>query len=196
MCKGVDEIMTKKWPSIIVASILALGLTACSDGNNDKDISQEENEGQENTGQENMINEDENNDVDENMNDTNQAAEETSDDHEEITEEDRSIVALVNKEYGLGEDYAPEDLVTVDVPTILENPEVNQLRKVAADALKEMFDQAEEAGIYLHARSGYRSYQTQVQLFQGYADQHGEEAANRRSEEHTSELQSRFDLVC
>ena len=181
MCKGVDEIMTKKWPSIIVASILALGLTACSDGNNDKDISQEENEGQENTGQENMINEDENNDVDENMNDTNQAAEETSDDHEEITEEDRSIVALVNKEYGLGEDYAPEDLVTVDVPTILENPEVNQLRKVAADALKEMFDQAEEAGIYLHARSGYRSYQTQVQLFQGYAEQHGEEAANRYS---------------
>src|SRR5690625_7609660 len=114
MCKGVDEIMTKKWPSIIVASILALGLTACSDGNNDKDISQEENEGQENTGQENMINEDENNDESENTDDTNQVTGETSDGHEEITEEDRSIVALVNKEYSLGEDYAPEDLVTVD----------------------------------------------------------------------------------
>src|SRR5690625_125919 len=182
MCKGVDEIMTKKWPSIIVASIIALGLTACSDGNNDdKDISQEENEGQENTGQENIINEDENNDEGENTDDTNQGTGETSDGQEGITEEDRTIVALVNKEYSLGEDYAPEDLVTVDVPTILENPEVNQLRKVAADALKEMFDEAEESGIYLYARSGYRSYQTQVQLFQGYADQHGEEAANRYS---------------
>lgn len=182
MCKGVDEIMTKKWPSIIVASIIALGLTACSDGNNDdKDISQEENEGQENTGQENIINEDENNDEGENTDDTNQVTGETSDGQEGITEEDQTIVALVNKEYSLGEDYAPEDLVTVDVPTILENPEVNQLRKVAADALKEMFDEAEESGIYLYARSGYRSYQTQVQLFQGYADQHGEEAANRYS---------------
>ena len=44
-----------------------------------------------------------------------------------------------------------------------------------------MFDQAEQSGIYLHARSGYRSYQTQVQLFQSYADRNGEEAANRYS---------------
>lgn len=177
LCKGVDEIMTNKWPAIIAASILALGLTACSDGvNNDKDISQEAN-----TEQENTNNEEEQNNAGENIDDTNQSTDEIPDDDEEISEEDRSIVALVNKQYSLGEDYAPEDLVTVDVPTILENPEVNQLRKVAADALKEMFDQAEEAGIYLHARSGYRSYQTQVQLFQGYADQHGEEAANRYS---------------
>lgn len=170
--------MANKWSSIIAVSIFALGLTACSNGNNDKDVPQEENTGQENTEQENTINEEEQNNTDGNMDDANQATEETPD---EINVEDRSIVALVNKEYSLGEDYAPEDLVTVDVPTILENPEVNQLRKVAADALKEMFDEAEESGIYLYARSGYRSYQTQVQLFQGYADQHGEEAANRYS---------------
>jgi len=168
--------MTYKWLSILGASILALGLTACSDTNKNNDVLQEEN-----AEQENIINEPEQNNSEENNDDTTDSKEETSDDHKEVSYEDPSIVALVNKQYSLGEDYAPEDLVTVDVPTILENPEVNQLRKVAADALKAMFDQAEEAGIYLHARSGYRSYQTQVQLFQGYADKHGEEAANRYS---------------
>jgi len=92
-----------------------------------------------------------------------------------------SISVLVNKEYSLPEDYIPENLVTVDVPTVLPNPEIKQMREVAADALKEMFDAAETSGIVLHARSGYRSYQTQVQLFQNYASTHGEEAANKYS---------------
>ncbi|MCC5894758.1 MAG: M15 family metallopeptidase [Alkalibacterium sp.] len=95
--------------------------------------------------------------------------------------EPSSIKALVNKQYGLPEDYAPDDLVTVDVPTVLENPEVRQLREEAADALKEMFDAAQEDELYLHARSGYRSYQTQVQLYNSYVSNHGEEAANRYS---------------
>lgn len=92
-----------------------------------------------------------------------------------------SVKALVNKQYALPEDYAPEDLVTVEVPTVLENPEIRQLREVASDALTDMFAAAEEEGIILHARSGYRSYQTQVQLFNSYVENHGEEAANRYS---------------
>lgn len=94
---------------------------------------------------------------------------------------DDSITVLVNKQHGLSEDYEPDDLVTVDVPTVLDNPEVNQLRKEAADALKRMFDAAKQEGIYLYARSGYRSYQTQVNLFENYARQHGEEKANKFS---------------
>lgn len=94
---------------------------------------------------------------------------------------DLSIVTLVNKQNSLTESDVPSDLVTVDVPTVLENPEVNQLRKVAANALKSMFDEAIKDDIYLHARSGYRSYNTQVQLFQSYTDRNGEEAANRYS---------------
>lgn len=92
-----------------------------------------------------------------------------------------SIKVLVNKQYALPEGYAPEDLVTVDVPTVLENPEVNQLRERASGALTEMFEAAEEEGVILHARSGYRSYQTQVQLYNSYVENHGEEAANRYS---------------
>lgn len=102
-------------------------------------------------------------------------------DYEEDLLEPSSIKALVNKQYALPEDYSPEDLVTVEVSTILENPEVNQLREVASSALSEMFQAAEEEGITLYARSGYRSYQTQVQLFDSYVSNHGEEAANRYS---------------
>lgn len=60
---------------------------------------------------------------------------------------DPSIAAVVNKQHSLDETYVPDDLVTVDVPTVLNNPEVNQLRREAADALKEMFDKAAESGI-------------------------------------------------
>jgi len=94
---------------------------------------------------------------------------------------DPSIVVLVSKQHSLDETYVPDDLVTVDVPTVLNNPEVNQLRREAAGALKEMFDKASESGIKLYARSGYRSFQTQRQLFDNYAAKHGEEAANRYS---------------
>lgn len=176
MCKGVNQTMTNKWVSLLGVSVLALSLTACSDTPNNENASQKEN-----TEQENITNEPEQNNTEENDTGSNDSIEETPDDQEELNFEDSSIVALVNKQFSLDEDYAPDDLVTVDVPTILENPEVNQLREVAADALKAMFDKAEESEIYLYARSGYRSYQTQVQLFQGYADKHGEEAANRYS---------------
>ena len=96
-------------------------------------------------------------------------------------ERDPSVEVLVNREYSLSEDYIPEDLVRVSVDTVLEAEEVNQLRKVAADALAEMFEEAEKEGIKLYARSGYRSYQTQVSLFNNYVAQHGEEAANKFS---------------
>ncbi len=95
--------------------------------------------------------------------------------------EPSSVAVLVNKQYSLPEDYVPSDLVTVEVPTVLPNPEIKQMRIEAADALKDMFEAAEESGIILHARSGYGSYQTQVQLFQNYTESHGEEAANKYS---------------
>ncbi|WP_161879756.1 M15 family metallopeptidase [Alkalibacterium sp. MB6] len=95
--------------------------------------------------------------------------------------EPSSTAVLVNKQHPLSDSYEPDDLVLVEVPTVLESVEIRQLRQVAADSLKEMFDAAEEEGIILLARSGYRSYHTQVQLFNNYVEQHGEEAANRYS---------------
>lgn len=134
------------------------------------------------------IEDEENNDTEEEGNQSEEDEEVESDDEPDITidmEEDLlepdSIKVLVNKQYALPEDYAPDDLVTVNVPTVLENPEIRQLREVASEALTDMFAAAEEDGIILYARSGYRSYQTQVELFNNYVSNHGEEAANRYS---------------
>src|SRR5690625_2785808 len=69
--------------------------------------------------------------------------------------ENDSLTCLVNKQNPVSENYEPEDLVPVSVPTVFDNPEANQLRKEAADALEAMFLAAEEEGFYLYARSGY-----------------------------------------
>ena len=126
MNKGVNTIMTYKWSSILAVSVLTFGLVACSDSNNQNDITQQDNNEQENIINEPEPNEPEPNDT-ENNNHTNNEMEEPTDQDEEIRFEDPSIVALVNKQFSLDEDYAPDDLVTVEVPTVLENPEVNQL---------------------------------------------------------------------
>lgn len=136
-----------------------------------------------------------NNQNEETIDETNQPEEEPGEEsNEDIENEDTfaldleedilnpsSTAVLVNKQYSLNEEDAPDDLVLVDVPTVLESMEIRQMRQVAADALNVMFEAAEEEGIILHARSGYRSYQTQVQLFNNYVENHGEEAANRYS---------------
>lgn len=92
-----------------------------------------------------------------------------------------SIKVLVNKQYALPEGYAPEDLVTVDVDTMQENPEARKLRQVASDALTEMFNSAKEDGLTLVAISGYRSYERQQQIYNMHVERDGEEAANRYS---------------
>src|SRR5437868_12656799 len=48
----------------------------------------------------------------------------------------------------------------------------------------------------LEARYPYGRYAQQAQLEIAYANWKDNERASARSEEHTSELQSRFDLVC
>lgn len=154
--------------------MLSFGLNACSD-------TQKDNESLNSTETEvNELNEQE-----EKKLVIDASEEEGKDNLEEVLSIDiynnNSITALVNKQNSLQDNYEPDDLVTVDVPTILENPEVNQLRKEAADALKNMFNAALETDIKLYARSGYRSHNTQAMLFENYAKEHGEEAANRYS---------------
>ena len=61
------------------------------------------------------------------------------------------------------------------------NNEANYLRKEAADALKELFAAAKDEGYELIARSGYRSYDTQVALYERYVQQDGVEAADTYS---------------
>ena len=86
---------------------------------------------------------------------------------------------VVNKERNLARDYVPEDLVTVSVPTLLNNSEVNKMRKDAADALAALFKAAEEeAGYELYARSGYRSYSTQSSTYSSNVAAYGQAVAD------------------
>ncbi len=118
-----------------------------------------------------------------------------------IVENPGAIDVLVNRKNNLPDTYVPEDLITLaDVPTVLSNPEVNQLRKPAYEALIELFKAAEEeAGYDLYARSGYRSYNTQVSLYSSYVKNHGQTAADTFSakpgqSEHQTGLS--MDITC
>lgn len=115
--------------------------------------------------------------------------------------EPEKIDVLVNKKRNLPSDYEPADLVKLsEVPTVLENPEVNQLRSVAYEALKELFKAAsDEEGYILYARSGYRSYNTQTSLYTSYVDSYGQKAADKYSakpgqSEHQTGLS--IDITC
>ncbi|MPW27298.1 D-alanyl-D-alanine carboxypeptidase family protein [Alkalibaculum sp. M08DMB] len=89
--------------------------------------------------------------------------------------------AIVNKSRSLPADYIPNDLVKLRVPTQLQNPEINQLRKVAADALFDLFEQGKKEGYTLVARSGYRSYLTQQSLYYGNVESKGQAHADKYS---------------
>lgn len=108
---------------------------------------------------------------------------------------------VVNKTRNLASDYVPSDLVPLDdIPTVLQNSEINQLRKAAYDALKELFLKAEEEKSFkLYARSGYRSYRTQNDLYNSYVANHGQLEADTFSakpgqSEHQSGLS--IDITC
>lgn len=94
-----------------------------------------------------------------------------------------NLIVLVNKNYRLPEEYEPDDLVFLEVPLYNRdtNNEANYLRKPAADALKQMFIVAKSYGYDLTARSGYRSYVTQVALYNRYVVTDGGEAADTYS---------------
>lgn len=117
-----------------------------------------------------------------------------------VVENPYEILSLVNKQHALPSDYIPDDLVIPDVrfPFTEDLPQ-KQLRKIAADALEELFAAGDEAGMDLFALSGYRSYDRQDAIFAANVDKHGEEVANTFSarpgeSEHQSGLT--MDVTC
>ena len=94
-----------------------------------------------------------------------------------------ATLVLVNKNYALDPSYEPSDLVLPNVLTVGGNRnQTVYLREEAAFYLEQLFMAAhEEAGLEFLARSGYRSYDTQVALYQRYVSENGQEAADRFS---------------
>lgn len=116
-------------------------------------------------------------------------------------DEASSIWVVVNKGRQLPSDYVPKDLVVPD--TALADPAMAEnmhLRAIAADSLKQLFRGASSDGYELMLVSGYRSYDTQVSVYNGYTKTIGQEEADRSSarpgfSEHQTGLAADVDSV-
>lgn len=92
----------------------------------------------------------------------------------EILANHNGYITLANRNVLLDEDYEPRDLVNMTLRSVVSE---DQLRKDAAQALSDMFADAEEAGYKLYIKSAYRSYRTQATMYYnrleklGYDDQ-------------------------
>ncbi|OSM13980.1 D-alanyl-D-alanine carboxypeptidase [Bacillus toyonensis] len=86
-----------------------------------------------------------------------------------------SILVLVNKSRRLPDGYRPLDLVIPKVRYSSEgDQEKKKMRKEAASALEDMFQQADKERIFLFAVSGFRSFDRQKALNTMYKKQDGE----------------------
>lgn len=100
-------------------------------------------------------------------------------DKKEIENPD-NILVLVNREFILSDSYKPKDLVIAKVG-FAENitSEEKYMRKEASKALEELFSKAKQENIQLYLVSGFRSYNTQKQLYQTRAKQNGKSQADK-----------------
>jgi D-alanyl-D-alanine carboxypeptidase len=94
-----------------------------------------------------------------------------------------SIWVIANKHNSLQpKTYTPADLVAPAVPLRLSPKDDEMLmRKEAATALKDLYDSAQHDGLKLMVASGYRSYDFQVNLYNGYVRQQGKTIADTQS---------------
>jgi len=98
-----------------------------------------------------------------------------------ILQTDPYLWKLVDKKNGLGESYAPDDLVELKNGAYLVNRPGLMLRKPAVLSLEEMAAAAKKDGVTLTASSAYRSYSYQVQVYERNVKELGREAADRES---------------
>ena len=90
-----------------------------------------------------------------------------------------SYTVFVNKEYGLPEDYVPDDLMVPDIRFYGGfSEEKSYMRKDAGLALEKMFSDAEKEGMILYGISGYRSYEKQQTTYKHWVNVYGQEEAD------------------
>lgn len=90
-----------------------------------------------------------------------------------------SLTVIVNKLRPLADKaYVPANLM---MPQGITNVNGTPLRAEAATALEKMAADAKAAGIELVLNSGYRSYATQISVYNGYVQNFGQAAADSTS---------------
>ncbi|KGP90012.1 peptidase M15 [Pontibacillus chungwhensis BH030062] len=159
------------------------------DQENSDDSQQDEDQDQ--ISKENESNEEKNNDSEPNedsdseeqsMNQEDSNQEESSESSAKVVDNPTSIEVVVNKQRKLPDGYTPPDLTVPQVPFYFDEfHQKKQMREVAASALEELFEGADQAGIDLVAASGYRAYERQEAIFASNVEKHGEEHARQFS---------------
>ncbi|MCP3026779.1 D-alanyl-D-alanine carboxypeptidase family protein [Halobacillus sp. A5] len=181
-------------PAILILS-LSLTLTACSldEWTNQSEPSEEPPAEEEQDGEGNGTSEeeeDENNEEESEEQHEDANPEAYADELEEKVDEDGLTVieepdikeVVVNKSRKLPEGYEPEDLVTPDVRFPFEEDLPKKyMQPQAAEALENLFAAADEEGMELYATSGYRSYDTQKQIYDNNVAERGQEEADKFS---------------
>lgn len=86
------------------------------------------------------------------------------------------ILTLVKKGFQLADSYVPTDLVKPNIP-IAPDCDNAMMRKEAAEALEEMYKEAESLGYHLVINSAYRSYADQKKTYDDYFKKYDEVTA-------------------
>lgn len=104
-----------------------------------------------------------------------------------------NVVTLVKKGFQYANNYVPDDLVTPAEIPISPDCENAQMRKEAAEALTEMYNDAKKEGYTLIINSAYRSYKEQEEVYKEIHERYDEVTAaslvaNPGASEHQSGL--------
>ncbi|ENK1244547.1 M15 family metallopeptidase [Clostridium botulinum] len=87
---------------------------------------------------------------------------------------------LVNRENKLDEDYFPRDLTVPNVRFLgNRNFQIKRLRRVASEALENLFQEAKKENITLLGVSGYRNYNYQINVYNNSVHRNGKEHADK-----------------
>ena len=96
-----------------------------------------------------------------------------------LTSDDGNILVLVNKLHAVSSDYKPAGMVKMD--NSLSTWSDLELKKEAYEAYLEMYEDAKELGYNLKVCSAYRTYSTQISLFNNSIKNRGWETTYLRS---------------
>ena len=87
---------------------------------------------------------------------------------------------VVNKSYVLTSNYKPKDLVSVKINFLPEvTEEERYMTAESAKAVEEMVDAASKDRVYLYGLSGYRSYETQKNLYEYNVETQGKSYSDK-----------------
>lgn len=92
---------------------------------------------------------------------------------------DKSELVLANKHRYLGEEYVPNDLVTVPKQYTLSGDNSTKATKKATKAAIEMIEAAKKEGLNLLINSGYRTYSEQDEIYNTYLSLYGQNYVER-----------------